>query len=584
MHPYSTIVAMATAILLSACQDRTPLKQATDATEDMPGDPVTEGLDKASLSALLNSEMALRHGHPEQAAHTFISLSERYDSRELAARAIQAARQSRDSVLLNQALDRWSRYRRDDTPLTAQDADIYRLLADSAITQGEWRDALKLLLTLDSAGHAAHITALAESLLNVGNAPLLPLANMLDRQIRRFPDHADPAIARALLTFGMGHVNAATAQLTQLRQHWPNDSNVLFATALIQQHRAQWRDTLATAQQGLDGNPNDLRFALLKLRALFGLDDAQLAEQTLRLMLDRATHPDDMGLVLAKFLLECRQPDQALTLLASLPERTTLDEDKEGRRHSLSGLAAEMKGDMPRALAEYQQVTPDSEPFVAAQVRQFQLVLASKGLDAAVHQLQQQCDRYPTRAATIMELVTSILDQNRHEAQADAVLDEVFAKHPDDDDMRFLRAMRAVTRQDMPNIERDMLPLLQRHPDNPYYLNAYGYSLTELTHRYQEALPLLKKAFALAPKEAAISDSLGWTFFQLDDLEQAQHYLELAHQQNERDADIACHLIEVYARYGRLDQARMLSRQVQQMAPNHPELDALIQRYPELAP
>lgn len=582
MYPYSAIVVVTSALLLSACQRSEPSTMAAAAAPDMPGDPVTQGFDKATLSTLINSEMALRQGHEAQAAQALFTLSTQLESRDVAARAVQAARQANDRSLLHRALARWTQLHHDGTPLTDQDADIYRLLADNAATQGDWQEALRLQLALDAAGQQAHLNALAESLLNVHNAPLASLAQQLDQHLRRFPEHTDPAIARALLSYGMGKTQDAAQRLAQLRQHAPFNSNVLFATALVQQHRQQWQETLATAQQGLDNAPLDLRFSLLKLRALYALNHSDRAQSEIQSLLDRVAHPDELGLVLAKFLLECRQPDQALLLLQRLPEHMALDAEKEGRRHSLSGLAAEMKGDTPHALAEYQQINPESEPFAPAQVRQFQLLLATKGLDPAIQQLQAQCERYPERAAPIMELVVSILDQSHQQPQADAVLDEAIAAHPDNDDMRYIRAMRAVTRYDLPGIERDLPTLLQHQPDNPFYLNAYGYSLTELTPRYQEALALLKKAHAIAPQEAAISDSLGWTYYHLNDLDSAQHYLEMAHQQGERDPDIACHLATLYAKRQMTTQAKALIKPLQAAMPTLPALKTLLAQYPEL--
>lgn len=582
MTPYFAIVVAATALILSACHTSDPPTAATTSPLDMPGEPITQGFDKTTLGILINSEMALRTGHEAQAAQALFTLSEHRDSREIAARAVQAARQANDMSLLTRALARWSQLHHEDTILTSQDADIYRLLADSATTQGKWQEAMRLQLALDAAGQQAHLNALAESLLNVRDAPFAALIQQLDQHLQRYPNHADPAIAHALLTYGMKNVQDATQQLTRLRQRWPYDSNVLFATALIQQHRGKWQETLATVQQGLDNTPLDLRFSLLKLRALYALNRPEQAQAEIHTLLDRVAHPDELGLVLAKFLLECRQPDQALLLLHHLPEHAPLDAPKEGRRHSLSGLAAEMKNDLPQALSEYQQVTPDSEPFAAAQVRQFQLLLATTGLAPAIQQLQAQCERYPKHAASIMELIVSILDQSHQQTQADTVLDQSITAHPNNDDMRFIRAMRAVTRHDLQNVERDFPLLLQHQPNNPFYLNAYGYSLVELTSRYQEALTLLKKAQAIAPQEAAINDSLGWAYVHVNDLNNAQHYLEIAYQQGAHDPDIACHLALLYLKRQMLPEARALIKSIKDHVPTLPALKELLAQHPEL--
>ena len=68
---------------------------------------------------------------------------------------------------------------------------------------------------------------------------------------------------------------------------------------------------------------------------------------------------------------------------------------------------------------------------------------------------------------------------------------------------------------------------------------------------------LIEQAYAAAPKNAAILDSLGWVLFRQGHGEQALPYLNEAYA-DEHDGDIAAHLGEVLWRLGRRSDAERI--------------------------
>jgi tetratricopeptide (TPR) repeat protein len=98
--------------------------------------------------------------------------------------------------------------------------------------------------------------------------------------------------------------------------------------------------------------------------------------------------------------------------------------------------------------------------------------------------------------------------------------------------------------------------ILERDPDNPVALNNLGYYLAERGERLPEALDLTKRAVTIEPNNGSYLDSLGWVYFQMGQLGEAQRYLEQALENQPNDATIHDHMGDLYLRQGRRDQAR----------------------------
>jgi tetratricopeptide (TPR) repeat protein len=102
-----------------------------------------------------------------------------------------------------------------------------------------------------------------------------------------------------------------------------------------------------------------------------------------------------------------------------------------------------------------------------------------------------------------------------------------------------------------PEAESDFRTALELNPDQPQVLNYLGYSLVDQGLKLDEALDMIKKAVGQRPEDAYIVDSLGWAFYQLDQLDDAVRELERAVQLQPEDPVINDHLGDVYWKTGR---------------------------------
>jgi len=79
-------------------------------------------------------------------------------------------------------------------------------------------------------------------------------------------------------------------------------------------------------------------------------------------------------------------------------------------------------------------------------------------------------------------------------------------------------------------------------PDSPIALNYLGYALADRGEDLPQAIALLEKANRLRPKDAALSDSLGWAYFRAGQYDKALPLLQSAVEADPANGEISEHL------------------------------------------
>jgi Tfp pilus assembly protein PilF len=98
--------------------------------------------------------------------------------------------------------------------------------------------------------------------------------------------------------------------------------------------------------------------------------------------------------------------------------------------------------------------------------------------------------------------------------------------------------------------------VLAKDPDNATALNNLGYFLVEHNERLPEALEMIKRAIKAEPTNSSFLDSLGWAYFKLGQLEEAELNLADAARRDNTSATIQEHLGDIYQKQGKPEQAR----------------------------
>jgi Tfp pilus assembly protein PilF len=113
---------------------------------------------------------------------------------------------------------------------------------------------------------------------------------------------------------------------------------------------------------------------------------------------------------------------------------------------------------------------------------------------------------------------------------------------------------------DTKGAEESLRRILSKTPNDATALNNLGYFLTERGERLPEALDMIKRAVKSEPTNPNYLDSLGWVYFKLGQLDEAERHLNDAARRNTRSSTVQEHLGDLHHKRGQLEQARAFWR------------------------
>jgi TonB family protein len=148
------------------------------------------------------------------------------------------------------------------------------------------------------------------------------------------------------------------------------------------------------------------------------------------------------------------------------------------------------------------------------------------------------------------------LEKQKRPAEAEAVLKQGVQASPKDANMRIALASFLDRVSKSAEAEAEYNEALRSDPNNPTVLNNLGYLLVERGVRLEEALKMIQRAVDASPKNGAYLDSLGWAYFKLGKLDEAERYLTEAARWYIGSATVQEHLGDVYDRLGKKEMAR----------------------------
>ncbi len=109
---------------------------------------------------------------------------------------------------------------------------------------------------------------------------------------------------------------------------------------------------------------------------------------------------------------------------------------------------------------------------------------------------------------------------------------------------------------------------LDLHPQQPMALRNYAYSLADRGMKLDRALELAQQAVENNPTNPSYLDTLGWVYFQRDNLQKAKTYLEKAIQTGEASAIVYQHIGDVHDALGNEASAQQYWDEALDRAPN----------------
>jgi len=220
------------------------------------------------------------------------------------------------------------------------------------------------------------------------------------------------------------------------------------------------------------------------------------------------------------------------------------------------GLIADRNADAQRALRFYAQVQ-GGDNAIPALLRAAALLQANGAPSAAEELFDRLIEDEPQRAPEILAARARVYAQANDLPKAFATLEQGIEQYPDNMDLRYATASVYEDEGQVSAALRELKLVLKARPDDPAALNALGFTLADHGKSLAHARKMIERAYAAAPKNAAILDSLGWVLFKQGRAAEALPYLSAAYA-DDRGGDIAAHLGEVLWSLGKPSEAERI--------------------------
>jgi tetratricopeptide (TPR) repeat protein len=211
---------------------------------------------------------------------------------------------------------------------------------------------------------------------------------------------------------------------------------------------------------------------------------------------------------------------------------------------------------LDRALAYCEEALRDLPDSRELQLLHASLIAEKGRLDEGVQSAQRLATGDLKDLADVIPTVVDIYQKAKKYDQAEDVLEAAVRRFPGELRVYFLQGSIFEKQKKYAEAERAFRKALEIDSDNAATLNYLGFMLADRGIKLEEALGMIQRAVDSDPTNGAYLDSLGWAYFRLNRLDQAQRYLELAIRFESTDPDLHDHLGDLYFKQNRLEDAR----------------------------
>jgi len=562
---------------VSACSSvpQTPSSQVTEAP---PGqdEPVAEEVTDSDLPAtdpevmyhVFAAEVLGAEGDFSAAAAEYLEAALESQDPEIAERAARVAVSAGEWQMVVLASDRWAM-------LKPESLDARQLAAGSRLREGDYAGAefqlariLEMTRFDQARGWRIVVSLLAPA--NDQTRANKVLSNLLADFDAT--SNADALFARSQLATRTGQLDKATKFINQAVELQPERTDLLAWSGRLAVNRKDTEQALQRYRQAWEIDPGDAAIAMAYAELLKREKDSEAAQAVL------AGLPDtpEMRFSRILFALEVDDREAAEELYRGFTDAGYPEPSNAAFQAAQS---AELLKYNREAVDWYKQVT--GERSLRAIMRQAFLLAGLDDIDEArnlLAQLRMQADR-SVNAQSYQAEVQILQDAGRDE-EAMQLLSTALAALPEDIALKYIRALLAVGLGQLELAESDLRQIIALQPENAAALNALGYTLADLTDRYEEAELLILQAYKLQPNEASIVDSMGWIAYRKGQFREAEKYLRRAWNISQ-GAEIAAHLGEVLWVSGQQDEARVFWQSGKRLEGGNKVLIETMQRFGE---
>ena len=554
-----------------AAQTSSPGGRQEQAPEEKPEtaaaveDAVTQPLTKEMMYDILLAEIAGQRGELDVSVPHYLRAAEEAEDPRVAERAVQIAMYAKEFDVAKRAAQRW-------VALDSDNLEAHKLLTALALRTGDMNEVIAQMSYLLSITEQPQDGYRLATAILARNTDKLAALTAMEQLAANNPDspYAQMALSRTAVLADQPDQALEAVDSALALQPGLDEALILKAQILISMQRKE--EALALMRDVTTRYPQNLDMHFAYARLLLDAEDLEGAREQFSQVVRQ--EPDNVDALYSLGLLELeveryKAGEKHLRKLISLKQR-------EQSAYYYLGYAAVKQGKDAQALEWYRKV--DSGDFLSqAQLHAAEIMVRQGRIEAMQEYLQELRRKNPETSVTFDLIEGQVLSDAGYLEEAFAVYGRGLDADPDNEDLRYARALVAQKLGQLDLAEKDMRHILANDPDNIRTLNALGYTLADLTDRYQEALGYITRAFQQKPDDPAIIDSMGWVQFRLGNLAEARHYLEQAWEMTE-DSEIGAHLGEVLWAQGEHEAARRIWAEAKAKGPDNPVLLDVLKR------
>ncbi len=366
----------------------------------------------------------------------------------------------------------------------------------------------------------------------------------------------------ALLLSDQNQFVEAVPILQELAEDFPKNVRINISLARALRGNNKYADAAEVIKRALEQDPDhySLNYELAELMALLG-ERQEAIERFLHLrdMSESNQRINSIETNLALLYQGTRQFDKAVELFQAVIRKSPDDEIAKLRLV----YALKDAGQLQEALSLSEQLLkasiehtyeeqPNKTYLVVAHA---QMLSADNQLEKAVVLLTNQIAQSSSPEEFYLAASQLYVDHEDYK-EAERIIKEGMFRFPDSEKMQFQLGAVYERQGKLEETEAVFQGILKKHPQHPGVLNYLGYMLADRDLRLLEALDYISKAVEIEPHNGAFLDSLGWVYFKLNQLEQAETNLLLALRLNDNDPTIYDHLGDLYSKLKQFDRAR----------------------------
>ena len=262
---------------------------------------------------------------------------------------------------------------------------------------------------------------------------------------------------------------------------------------------------------------------------------------------------------------------------SALPDKaTTAGSDASDARLLLVQIA-EKEGDTQEAIRQLDLIQDPTVRF-QAQIHKAVLISRKGDLEGARRTLQALSPQDDKERTVLALTQASIYRDSGRTEQAVTVLEKADAEMPDTAEIKYDLAMLYERQGRYEEFEALMREIIDLAPDNANAYNSLGYTFADRNVNLDEAEELLERALELEPDNPYILDSVGWYLYRTGDYVGALEYLRRSWHQLP-SGEVAAHLGEVLWMMQRKNEARDVWRDGLQEEPDNEVLLKTLKRF-----